>query len=920
MPPIGGFAAGSAGGGDLGNAHGSITLDVSDLQRAEQVSRSVGRNIEQNLNGIGRGAGAAETGFNRAGQSIRTFGNSITQSLSSANDALRSFRGELVALGAGAGLTLGFGLRAAQDIRAARIRLSQFVETEQEANQLMNMLADSAGEFGLEINGVLSLAGTLLPLLEGNVEATNEWVLRAARLRTVLPTAQQGAELRAISEYLSGQTVSLQRLFNIPPSIIQEAKAQFQDAGDQIDYILNRMGATEQAARDMADPLVSVKNELKLIASTGFSPILERLREILPGFRAWLQTLRETRPEILEIGGAFVTAVAIAAPMLLFLNTVLATLVKIKALGALGLLGRGGLVGLAALGGGALAVEGLQGIGRATGDDRLENITGREVLATAMKAVADMFFIMVQTLAPLFRAIENGLLTFLEAITNGYIGLGRLYSQIGNLLPDELGGGRFRSAGGAIERAGAETLAFIESIRKGQLSLDEFADRVTQDRDKVADFIDRLFGIVKDERPGGEKAGAVSGLSEGGRTLTELQQAQIEAWEQYQQAIEDIETRHQERRLQITEQYEQQRTQIIERYERTIAREAEDFARQRARAEQNLQNDIADIRADAAEREAEWWQDLNETIAELRFDSAERIIEIEEQANRDRERMEREHRLNLLQAAARLDAAAVASEQMRFRNQVTNFEQDLQVRLQREQENLQERIEQEQEAHQERLEEARRADAERIADLQESHAERIKIEDEDRAVRLRRMKEDHIQQLAELKRAHFDRLNELKRQAAQELSQLREEFIRRSLELTNFYQEWLNTQIREQTESLREWEQFWRDWRGIQPTNSTSGDGGRSARGQGESNTPSGNSAAVSPSQSGPAIQAPVSNAFDPNLMWRVGGNGSTHTTMPATNNAVNASITINAAPGQSAYEIGDIVERKMIGLFRSLS
>lgn len=906
MPPQ--FAGGIiGGGGELGNASGHITLDISDLQRAEQASRTIGRNIEQNLNAVGRGASAVETAFVSANQAVTTFRNSFRASLSSANDLLRSFRGELVALGAGAGLTLGFGLRASQDIRAARIRLSQFVETEQEANDLMNMLANSAGEFGLELTGVLSLAGTLLPLLENNVEATNEWVLRAARLRTVLPTAQQGAELRAISEYLSGQSVSLQRLFNIPPSIIQEAKAQFQDAGEQVDYILDRMGATEEAARAMADPLVAVKNELKLIASTGFTPILERLREILPGFREWLENIRETRPEILELGGAFVTVAAVGAPLLLFLGSVLSTLQKIQALGALGLLGRAGLIGAVTLGGGAAAVGGLRAIGRATGDERLEDITGREALATALKAVVDIFLSFVSILGPILQDFTRRLLDFIDLFVLIYSGLGALYTRIGEILPDELGGDKFRRAGGIISDAGEEAAEFVEQLRQANESnMPRYLESINEARNAIDGWIDRLLGVVKDERPGGSKAGFVGSSSEGVRTLSELQLAQIEAWEQYQQSIIDIETRMQERRLQMIEQYEQQRTQIIARYEQTIAREAEDFARQRLRAEQDLQNDIADIQQEAAERERDWWQELNETIAELRADSTERIAEIEEEANRDRERMEREHRLNLMQAASRLDAAAVASEQMRFKNQVTNFEQDLQVRIQREQENLQERIQQEQEAHQERLEAARQADAERIEDLRESHAERIAIEDEDRAIRLRRMKEDHHQQLVELKRAHFDRLNELKRQAAQELGNLKEEFIRRSIELTNFYNQWITTQIDEQTRSLNQWEDFWKEWYSIQQEAGAPG-GGRSGRG----------TSSVPPGATTPAVQGGVSVGAA--AMWGASGNGQAYTTSTTASN-MNANITINASPGQSVYDIGQAVEGVLIGLFRRMA
>jgi hypothetical protein len=336
------------------------------------------------------------------------------------------------------------------------------VSTEEEANALMRQLADSANEFGLEIGGVFSLAGTLLPLLEGNVEATAEWVERAARLRAVLPTAQQGAEIRAISEYLSGQTVSLQRLFNIPPNIILEAKAQFTDAGEQIDYILQRMGATEEAARAMADPLVSVKNELKLIAAVGFEPILQKLREILPEFRQWLENIRETHPEILSIGAALVTAAAVGAPLLLLATQVLSTFQKIKAPGIIAPLGKAGLIGAAAIGGSLLAGEGVRAIGRATGDDRAANLSNLDILRDALKAVVDIFLSFMALLGPTFQAIINELTRFAGILVAIFTTYGMILTRLGELIPEQFGGRELTTAGNTIEEAGREAGEFVK--------------------------------------------------------------------------------------------------------------------------------------------------------------------------------------------------------------------------------------------------------------------------------------------------------------------------------------------------------------------------------------------------------------------------------------------------------------------------
>ena len=78
----------------------------------------------------------------------------------------------------------------------------------------------------------------------------------------------------------------MQRLFNVDPNLIAEAQAQFQGVGEQLDYILGRMGATEEGAKEMADAWVGVKNELRLALTDGFTPLLETIQPLLVQFRS----------------------------------------------------------------------------------------------------------------------------------------------------------------------------------------------------------------------------------------------------------------------------------------------------------------------------------------------------------------------------------------------------------------------------------------------------------------------------------------------------------------------------------------------------------------------------------------------------------------------------------------------------------
>lgn len=265
-------------------------------------------------------------------------------------------------------------------------------------------------------------------------------------------------------------------------------------------------------------------------------------------------------------------------------------------------------------------------------------------------------------------------------------------------------------------------------------------------------------------------------------------------------------------RLDATRSFEQQRSQTISDYERSIAREAEDFGRQRLRQQQQLERQIASVQEDAARRTAKAIEDLAERIADLQADSArrlseaqvdsnrriadaqestnKRVAEIERDYHRDRERAERDHRDRLMDAAARLDAAAVFNEQRNFRRQqqdaneahreridkeqdqlaerIRKEQESLAERTRKEQENLAERIAQEQRAHAKRLREAKEADDRRLADMRADFARRQAEEDADRAVRLRRMAEDHQAQLAQQAAAHSERIAQINRHQTEE--------------------------------------------------------------------------------------------------------------------------------------------------------
>lgn len=291
-----------------------------------------------------------------------------------------------------------------------------------------------------------------------------------------------------------------------------------------------------------------------------------------------------------------------------------------------------------------------------------------------------------------------------------------------------------------------------------------------------------------------------------GRTFTDDQTAAIRDWAEGVQAIERNAANA---RLEATRSYEQQRNRTIEQFAVANQREEEDFQRGRLRAAMDLAADIARIGRDAAEREGEWALDLDQRVGKIRRDSAERIAELEADYAKQRERRERDHRDRLMDAAARLDAAAVFEEQRNFARESKDADDDHKQRLAKERTQLAERVEQENDAHLERVERARKADRRRIEEMQAALDEQQRREDEDRAIRKQRQAEDHARQLADMAQAHQERLAQIDRQLAEERRAHHDAFQKRLEELGLYNEAWKQLQKAREEAALKSFDKWW---------------------------------------------------------------------------------------------------------------
>lgn len=279
--------------------------------------------------------------------------------------------------------------------------------------------------------------------------------------------------------------------------------------------------------------------------------------------------------------------------------------------------------------------------------------------------------------------------------------------------------------------------------------------------------------------------------------------------QEWSQGVIDLQRRTNLQLAQENADYLRNRADAERDYQQTVLREVQDFVLNRQRQEQDLADSIADIHRDAARREQRAAEDFAESISEARDDTNERLAELEEDYQRDREKRARKHRDDILDAAGRLDAKAVADAQRKFKTQEQDAKESYDEQRKDLREQFQEREEDARKSYERQLADAREADAQRIQDMQEDFALRQAREDEDRAIRLGRMAEDHQDQLAEMDRAHGERIAQIIHQAQVERAELDAQAKEDLLALGVRNEAWIAEQTRKEEELEKLWDKFW---------------------------------------------------------------------------------------------------------------
>lgn len=758
-----------------------------------------------------------------------------------ADSAKRNLEGLNATLTRTAGLfagifTAGAIFSATRNVNLLTKRFQILIGNQQEAAAEMERLRDFADDMNQPFLDVLESSTGLIPALKGTNAELSKALLISQKLQFFDPAqGAQGASI-ALREFLSGDIVSLSKRFEISRKdlqrIIKESNGDIAVSLDMLGELLNGMGATDDALREMgeADPFRILASEGKELIAQVFEPMLTDfaiplVRTLSEGVRA----IREADSEAVRLAITFA-----------------GILTTVKAINTSGIAGAGiSNRNVAMLGGAGLAFEGgilasreLAKAGVVDNPDLANDSQGEarekvlDTLGMATVAAADTFVSFVAIVAVGIKTFENAFNRFklvlsggaqvvnigflvikdqLYDIRDGFVDFLQDFRSTLALVLSEIGGAVSRISGTAGDalfdasnaiaprlnaeaefgrsqdnaereqaiRDAANSLAQItEQLQNSPLALtqDQAAKVAAQTEDFRKTVVGGLFDLLFDTAE--ETADAVNevagAIGEIGDAYTE---DQLEAFTEYHEELGKIQEEAQQDRLEAEKNYQEERSRIIDDFNQQAARDQEDEARRLARAQADLERSITDARTQAIDRESEIIRGAQDKITEIHADFQQNEIKREEDFARTRERRIRDLQRGLREAASRLDASAVLRLLQANRDRAQDEREGFDRQTDERSKERDERIAQVQQETAEQLQANRDAADQRIAEMRQQFAREEALRAEDRSIRLARQMEDHQAQLAQLDANHQERLVKIDEQATRESDMVTQQFI-----------------------------------------------------------------------------------------------------------------------------------------------
>lgn len=423
-------------------------------------------------------------------------------------------------------------------------------------------------------------------------------------------------------------------------------------------------------------------------------------------------------------------------------------------------------LGAAAIGTGA-GILGVRAIGQATDNDRLKDYNLDDALETLRQVLiigADQLLDAVENAVTVFVYLKAEFQKFALDLQDKLKGVLDAFQQMIDglenvLLETEIFGKNIGEALG-IERN-------IVSGRRGgtgaggeaPLSLEDKKRQIDQDAQDALDTVGQFFNDVRQKA-----VDAFTGDDAAPDLADQFGQEALDAYDTFIQDLQTINNEAFEASLSAQEQYHKDIENMTEQFQERQLEAQEQYNKQTAKLEEQQQKRLADLQTQAAKDIAKADEDYSKSRAEAEIAYQEEEIKRTERYNRDRVRAEEKARMDLRDAAARLDARAVLdilrNRDMDRKTAGEDFDIETKERK---------------EAHADQLDDLREQNETFKRERQEQLREQLKDQRDGFREQMRERAEAHRDQLAADRKAYEKQKSQRAEAYREEVQQIREQ-------------------------------------------------------------------------------------------------------------------------------------------------
>jgi hypothetical protein len=848
-------------GEKLAHAYAVLSLVTDNFRRARERIQQDSRQAQDSVEGIGRkskrAGDEAAQGMKRADDSVVKLGVSLKRlnntRLDRVTEGLERIQGVVAAVSvAASGATL-FGTQQARQMQNQIKQIEVLLGGTEIAQKQIESLRQLSDDLKSPFAPMLDSLAQMAPLIKSTGADADRLMMVANQLAVLDPSQGAFGARIALSEFFSGDIMSLMRRFDISfagrdelNQIVDDANGDVNEMLRALEELFNSAGLTRDAMLEInaVDPFPRLKSNLQEAMATAFNPFLNQ--HVIPtveGFNEFLTNIRQTNPELLAMAGGMTASVAGGSALLLVLTQIASAYKAIKdsallAGGAQNKFIKAGVT-VAALGVGVEAGKGIatrladMGIG----NQRLRSDSGEDAGSVLWETVGQGATIIVnlfldKVFRPIVHIVDRIIHAFRMLVDIGEFTF-TFFQEFVAVLRQVMGKiqlaiADFLYAIGRGDEAGMTNVAGAYNVVQGesdqlaaQRARGDIAGRLaqgyTQERSATIDA--RIDALVNDATLAtGRLMGVIpTAIEEAAEDIQpEVQQAveqvvesifnqdQITAFGEFQDDLVDIEAKRVEDREKQETQHTERMQTIRDRYHQRMEDKEESHHIALSRAGQDHQRDLQQRIRDAGRKDLQTLHEQDKAIQKAQEEAQKAREQTEKDHQQKLQDIQRQGRLAIIQAARNLDAVGVLDALRKRREETQKANEEHAEKLAQIDIRQQETIQKEREGAQERLQANQEALELELQQMRQQHqiAQQRRIEDHQRAMQaLEEQREAELEKEGEV---HQQKLAEIDLRAQQEAQQREQAFMEEFNQLATHEQAKLDIQRKGQVQLERE--------------------------------------------------------------------------------------------------------------------